>query len=66
MIRPMFGHRPKPKRFNYEFRYYDPKKDERRKQRIKIRRSHKKYHQGRSVLMYALGLAFVVYLISVL
>ncbi len=66
MIRPMFGHRPKPKRFNYEFRYHDPKKEERRRQRIKIQRRRKKYHQGRSVMMYALGLALVIYIMYLL
>lgn len=66
MIKPMFGHRPKPKKFNYKFQHHDPKEDERRKQRIKIRRSHKKYHQGRSVLMYALGLALVIYIMYLL
>jgi len=60
----MFGHTPKPKRFNYEFRYYDPKKDERDRRRIKIERKHAKYHQGRSVLLYALGLALVIYIIT--
>ena len=66
MLKSMFGHRPNPKKFDYQFRYYDPKEDERRKRRIKIERPHKKHHQGRSVMLYALGLAFVVWLISVL
>ena len=55
MLKPMFGHRPKNKKFNYKFRYYDP-----------IERKHRKSHQGRSVLLYALGLALVVWIISVL
>ena len=62
----MFGHRPKPRKFNYEYRYYDPKKDERRRDRIKIERKHAKYHQGKSVLLYALGLALVIYIIYLL
>lgn len=66
MLKSMFGHRPNPKKFEYQYRYYDPKKDERRRRRIKIERSHKKYHQGRSVLLYALGLAIVVWVISIL
>lgn len=66
MIKPMFGHTPNPKRFNYEFRYHDPEEEDRKKRRIKIKRSHKKYHQGRSISMYALGLALVVYVISIL
>lgn len=66
MIKPMFGQTPSPKKFDYQYRYYDPKKDERKKRRIKIERKHKKYHQGRSVTLYALGLAIVVYIISIL
>lgn len=66
MIKPMFGHRPKVKKFNFQFQHYDPKKDERQKQRIKIKRGHKKYHQGRSVFLYALGLSLVVYIIYLL
>lgn len=62
----MFGHRPKPKRFNYEFRYYDPKEEERKRQRIKIERGHAKYHQGKSILLYALGLALVIYIMTLL
>lgn len=66
MLKSMFGHRPSPKKFNYQYRYYDPKKDERKKRRIKIVPKRRKYHQGRSVLLYALGLAFVVWIISIL
>ncbi|MDX1638236.1 MAG: hypothetical protein R3281_09715 [Balneolaceae bacterium] len=66
MIKSMFGHRPSPKKFNYEFRYYDPKEDERKKRRIKIKRPRRKSHQGRSVLLYALGLALVVWIIAAL
>lgn len=66
MFRSMFGFRPKPKRFEYQFRYYDPKEEERRKRRIKIERPYKKHHQGRSIILYASGLAFVVWLISIL
>lgn len=66
MIKPMFGHRPKPRKFNYEFRYHDPKKEERRRRRIKIKRPYKKTHQGRSIILLTLTLAFVVYIISIL
>lgn len=62
----MFGHRPKHKKFEYQFRYYDPKEDERRKRRIKIKRPTKKSHQTRSVLMLALGLALVIWIITLL
>jgi hypothetical protein len=63
MLPPMFGHRPKHKKFNYQFRYYDPTEDERKKQRLKFKRLHKKNHQGRSVILLALGLAAVIWLI---
>lgn len=66
MIKPMFGHRPRPKKFKYPFRHHDPEKEKSRKERIKIQRSHKKYHQGRSVLMYALGLSLVIYIMYLL
>lgn len=68
MINPMFGHRPKPKKFDYTCRYYDPEKDkrEKRRQRIKFKRPHKKHHQGRSVVLYTIALAFVVLLIYLL
>lgn len=66
MIKPMFGHRPEPRKFNYQFQHHDPKEEERRRQRIKIQRNHKKYHQGRSVMLYAFGLALVVYIMYIL
>lgn len=66
MIKPMFGHRPNPKKFDYPFRYYDPEQDKDRRERLKIRRTRKKYHQGRSVLMYALGLSLVLYIMYLL
>lgn len=66
MIKPMFGHRPKPRKFEYQFRYYNPEEEKRKKRRIKIERKHKKYHQGRSVLLYAVGLAIVVWIITIL
>lgn len=66
MIKPMFGYRPKNKKFKYKYRYYDPEKEMSRRERIKIRRPHKKYHQGRSVMMYALGLSLVIYIMYLL
>ena len=66
MFAPMFGRRKKPKKFDYQYRYYDPEEEERRKRRIKVERPHKKHHQGRSILLYAVCLAFVVWLISIL
>jgi len=67
MLKPIFGHRPKPKKFDMPLRYYDPAEDERRKKRIQIKmRSRRKDRQGVRVLIYALGLAIVVWLITVL
>lgn len=66
MVKPMFGHRPKPKKFDIPLRYYDPKEDEKRKRRIRIERKRKRPRQGLKIVMYALGLAFVVWLMSIL
>lgn len=66
MIKPMFGYRPKNRKFKYQFRYYDPEKEMSRRERIKIRRTRKKYHQGRSVMLYALGLVLVIYIMYLL
>lgn len=64
MFSPMFGHRPKPKEFDYEFRYYDPKEDERRKRRLKFKETPKKKkgHQTRSVAFLAVGIALVLWI----
>jgi len=67
MLRPMFGFRPKPKKFDYQYRYYDPKKDERekRKQRIKFEtHNRRKPKQFTRVVFYAVLLGIIVYLIS--
>ena len=66
MLKPMFGHRPKPRKFDMPLRYYDPKDDERRKKRIHIKMKRRKDKQGIKIVLYALGLALVVWLIAVL
>jgi hypothetical protein len=66
MLKPMFGHRPKPRKFDMPLRYYDPKDDERRKKRIHIKMRRRKDKQGIKIVLYALGLALVVWLIAVL
>ena len=69
MLRPMFGHRPKPKKFDPPLRFYDPDKDRyRRQHRIKIERQHPRTgsNQGLKVVMYAAALGLVVWMISVL
>ncbi|MAO64642.1 MAG: hypothetical protein CL666_06555 [Balneola sp.] len=67
MIRPMFGFRPKPKKFDYPFRYYDPEKDEREKRRKRIKfESHtrRRPKQFTRVVFYAVLLGIIVYLIA--
>lgn len=71
MIRPMFGFRPKPKKFDLPFRYYDPEKEERendrRKRRIKFQTHNRvKPKQNIRVLGLALLLSLVVYMITLL
>lgn len=69
MLKPMFGHRPKPRKFNMPTRYYNPEEDEKKKRRIRIemkRVSRRPQRQGVKVFAMALALAFVVYIISVL
>jgi len=71
MIRPMFGFRPKPKKFDLPFRYHDPEKEERednrRKRRIKFQTHNRvKPKQNVRVLALALLLSLVVYLITIL
>ncbi|WP_142456186.1 hypothetical protein [Gracilimonas mengyeensis] len=67
MIKPMFGHRPKPKQFDYPYRYYDPEKDEKEKRRKRIKfESHTRRRpaQFKTIVFFAVLLSLVVYLIS--
>jgi hypothetical protein len=67
MLKPMFGHRPKPRKFDMPLRYYNPEKEESRKERIRIKtRSRRKDKQGTRVLIYAGLLFFVVWIMSLL
>lgn len=69
MIRPMFGYRPKPKRFDLPLRFYDPTKDEREKQRERLKfQTHNrvKPKQTVKVLALAIMLSLIVYIISIL
>lgn len=69
MIRPMFGHRAKPKKFDMPLRYYDPVEDEKRKSRIRLNSAYNRNRhrsQNIRVIVYALGLALVVWIIAVL
>ncbi|MEX0904342.1 MAG: hypothetical protein WD028_01395 [Balneolaceae bacterium] len=68
MIRPMFGRQKKPKKFDMPLRYYNPKEEERRRRRIRIQPTTRRRDRGQNVrvLLYAAGLAVVIYIISVL
>ena len=65
MLRPMFGYRPKAKRFEYQFRYHDPKEEEKRKRRIRIQtHNRRKPKQVQKVFGLAALLFMVVWIIS--
>lgn len=70
MIRPMMGHRKEPKKFDLPLRYYNPEEENKRRRRIRIKTqsSKRKRERGQNVriLIYAAGLAMVVYIISIL
>jgi hypothetical protein len=65
----MFGHRPKPKRFDLPLRYYNPDEDEKekRKKRIKFQ-THNRVQpkQFARVFFLFILLSLVVYLIGIL
>ena len=69
MMKPMFGHRPKPKQYDLPLRYYNPEEDEKenRKKRIKFQ-SHNRVQPKQFVRVFFLFilLSLVVYLIGVL
>ncbi|MTI88288.1 MAG: hypothetical protein FH748_10000 [Balneolaceae bacterium] len=67
MIKPMFGHRPKPRKFDLPLRYYNPEEDEDKKRRERIKfESHTRRRPAQlsRVIFLVLLLALVVYLIS--
>lgn len=69
MLKPMFGHRPKPKKFDMPLRYYDPKEDEKRKERIRIqsKTSRNRYRaQNMRVVSYTLVLGVIIWVIATL
>ena len=63
MLSPFNRQRAQPRRFQYEPRFYDPKKDERIKRRIRIEhvRERPKSKQPQFIAV-ALGLTLVLYL----
>lgn len=66
MIRPMFGHRPKPRKFNMPLRYYNPEEDEKKKRRIRIKIKRRKDRYGTKIFLYAAGLTLVLLIMSML
>lgn len=66
MIRPMFGHRPKPRKFNMPLRYYNPEEDEKKKRRIRIKTQRRKDRYGTKIFLYAAGLTLVLLIMSML
>ncbi len=71
MIRPMMGRRAKPKKFEIPLRYYNPEEEEKRKKRIQIKtrslsRRKREKSQNVRILVYAVGLAAVIFLMSIL
>jgi hypothetical protein len=54
MIKPMFGHTPKPRKFDLPLRYYDPEEE------------RPKTRQGLKVFVLALGLFMVLWIIRYL
>jgi hypothetical protein len=71
MIRPMMGRRTKPKKFDIPLRYYNPEEDEKRKKKIRIKTRSlssrkRERNQNMRILVYAAGLAMVIYIISIL
>lgn len=62
----MFGHRPKPRKFNMPLRYYNPEEDEKRKKRIRIKVSRRKDRYSGRLLIYIVGLSVVVWAMTLL
>lgn len=59
------GRRRKPRKFDYEPRFYDPQKEEDLKRRMRIGRESRR--RNSSSLLYLLGLLiFTLYIYSVL
>ncbi len=71
MIRPMFGFRPKPKKFDLPLRYYDPEKEAREMNRERRQIKFETHNRVRPkqfsrVVSLAILLGLVVYIISLL
>lgn len=61
----LFMKRPKPKKFDYQPRYYDPSKDkdEIRKRRLGFRSNFRESTKKKSPLLYILLLFIILYII---
>lgn len=67
MLKPMFGHRAKPRKFDMPTRYYDPEKEKKRRQRMKFESKRKRHRsQNIRVVLYVVGLIMVIWIITVL
>ena len=67
MLKPMFGHRAKPRKFDMPTRYYDPEKEKKRRQRMKFESKRKRHRsQNIRVVLYVVGLIMVIRIITVL
>lgn len=69
MIKPMFGFRAKPKKFDMPLRHYDPVEDEKRKRRIRIKtQRYRQRHRSQNIriVIYASGLALIIWIITLL
>lgn len=71
MIRPMMGRRARPKKFEIPLRYYDPEEEEKRRKRISIKtrslsNRQRQKSQNVRILVYAVGLAAVIFIMSIL
>ena len=67
MLKPMFGFRAKPRKFDMPLRYYDPEKEKKRRQRMRFESKRKRHRaQNIRVVLYALGLIMVIWIITVL
>ena len=68
MMKPMFGHRPKPKQFDLPLRYYNPEEDEKKTEKAIKFQTHNRVQPKQFVRVFFLFilLSLVVYLIVVM
>lgn len=67
MIKPMFGHTPKPRKFDLPLRYYDPEEEKKKRRKIRFERKKRpKSRQGLKIFALAAGLFAVLWVIRYL